>query len=227
MTRVFIDEFIDPFFEEIIDNYRNAFLRGQFFWCHFPYIHENLEIWRPVSYDGTQTRASHFQISSAGEDAFNRSMPLYNPKLETDEEFIVVRAKRRPIILITPSPEEIRTNLLRGGTKINRHLCLVAPLYSVIGKYGNIKFPQEFIDRVRLMEFPQFFFIPENTKYGIRSSILRLDSLQAVFENHLDPLPLKLSKLAIDILQGQIECFINGKENTNYETLRELLLNPD
>jgi hypothetical protein len=44
--------------------------------------------------------ASQFRITTAGQDAFKRTLPLHVPRLETNEEFVVVRAKVRPVILI-------------------------------------------------------------------------------------------------------------------------------
>ena len=49
-----------------------------------------------------QDDASQFQKVPAGKDAFRRGIPLASPKLETNEEFIVVRAKMRPAILVMP-----------------------------------------------------------------------------------------------------------------------------
>ena len=102
---MFFDEFVEPFFEELGDEFRTTYVPGQLFETYVFYTYENLEIWRPTKYDGTQTCATEFQIVTAGGDAFRRPQPLHSPKLEAYEEFPVITAKRRPVVLIVPDPE--------------------------------------------------------------------------------------------------------------------------
>ena len=52
-------------------------------------------------------------------DAFSRSLPLHVPRLETNEEFIVVRAKVRPVSAITRRMPSIRPSVAwEGGSAI-------------------------------------------------------------------------------------------------------------
>jgi len=107
MGEQFFDEIVDNFFEELGSGYRGAYKRGQLFWTPVFYNKEHLELWRPKNYDNTKTYASEFIQTSSTSDAFNRQIPLYAPKLEINEEFVVVTAKRRPVILIAPVPGRI------------------------------------------------------------------------------------------------------------------------
>src|SRR5262245_10808843 len=100
---MFIDEwFPDNFYKTLPLDHQRVFRFGQIFHTHAYYPHENLELWRPVfdPKEPTKTFASEFQIRSAGKDAFKRAIPLSAPKLETNEEFIVIRAKLRPVVLL-------------------------------------------------------------------------------------------------------------------------------
>jgi hypothetical protein len=102
---MYIDEwFNDDFYKKLPLGYHQQFSFGQLFRTHAYYPHENLELWRPVPdpSEPTKTIASHFQIVAAGQDAFRRNIPLAAPKLETNEEFLVVRAKMRPVVLVMP-----------------------------------------------------------------------------------------------------------------------------
>ena len=104
---MFIDEWFDKdYYKKLPLGYHTQanFAFGQFFFTHAYYAHENLELWRPVvdPNEPTKTIASNFRLVAAGKDAFRRSLPLHAPKLETNEEFLVVRAKRRPVLLIQP-----------------------------------------------------------------------------------------------------------------------------
>lgn len=231
MSVTFINELIENYYEELDLNYGTTFLRGQIFWTYVYYdIREDLRIWRPVQLDDTNTSANEFKIEHAGKDAFKRKNPLTFPKLQTDEEFPVVIAKKRPVILLTPSPPLINDVFpIRGGGKINRNLCLVAPLYSIINKIsGQTKYIQEFVDRIRKLKYPHLFYIPENIAYGIRDSIGRFDSIQAAFQSQLEATRLKFNDEFLEVFEGQLEYFLTGifKEDNAYLGYRKELLNP-
>src|SRR5437773_11660026 len=99
---MFIDEWVgDAFYKKLPLGYHSQFCFGQFFWTHAYYPHENLELWRPIPdpNEPTRTIASSFQIVAAPQDSFRRGLPLAVPKLETNEEFLVILAKWRPVLL--------------------------------------------------------------------------------------------------------------------------------
>lgn len=219
MADRFLDIVVTPFFETINNDNNKSFLRGQIFWTYYFYTHENLEFWRPKDNDDTKTSATEFVINSSTADAFNRKAPLYTPPLETNEEFIVTRAKRRPVILIAPTPDRITI----GGGRINKNLCVVAPLHGVEDAYGNAKFPSGFVDKVRNMEFPHLFFIPKESGI-VRNSLCRLESIQSVYKPHLKPTNLRLSDEATNIFLGQVDFFMTGKYAGDYQTYREILM---
>jgi hypothetical protein len=64
-------------------------VRGQLGRTFVTYATEHLQLWRPGRYDPSQTAATEFHITAAGQDAFARAVPLHSPRLETNEEFIV------------------------------------------------------------------------------------------------------------------------------------------
>jgi hypothetical protein len=222
-SEVFLDDFFDSFFVEVT---KGSFYPGQLFWTHVCYdITEDLQVWRPVLQDDSETIASQFQIKSVSiKEAFNRNIPLYAPKLETDEEFLVVRAKKRPVVLLSEPLPGIKADPVRRGDKVNRNICFVAPLYSIVDQHEKPKYSQNFVNRVRKLEFPHFLFIPANKRFAIRDSILRLDSLRPVFKSHLDPIDLRLSDDIMKVLRGQIQFVLTGKSETDYHDVRELLL---
>src|SRR5438552_2765304 len=131
---MFIDEwFENDFYKKLPLGYHKTFSFGQLFLTHAYYPHEHLELWRPVvdPNEPTKTIASQFRITTAPQDAFKRTIPLSAPKLETNEEFIVIRAKRRPVVLLQePSSwSGIDNRGYRG--KIGRPRALVAQIFGL------------------------------------------------------------------------------------------------
>jgi hypothetical protein len=127
---VFLDDLIDEFYEPVGANYRNTYERGQLCWVHINYADEALKIWRPSGLDDSQTTVNTFKQENAPGDAFNRGYPLYIPPLQSHEEFVVVKAKRRPVIILNPAPSDPGIRGLRGG-KIYRPICTVGPVFSL------------------------------------------------------------------------------------------------
>lgn len=227
---MFIDEwFGKDYYRQLPLGYHTAanFSFGQFFWTHAYYAHENLELWRPVidSSEPTKTIASTFRISPAGKDAFNRSFPLHVPKLETNEEFLVVRAKRRPVVLIQPELPLLAVDNSGYRGKVQRRRCLVAQIFGLAdSKTGRPEFNPSFVDRVRRMEFPQLFFLPKCAGLLDVDSMLRLDELQCVFTPHLDPRQFSIGNSTGEILMAQWQFLVGGIGPSEYTQLRELLL---
>lgn len=179
----------------------------------------------PDTAEPTKTIASQFRITAAGQDAFKRNLPLHAPKLETNEEFIVVRAKIRPVILIqTELPLAGVDNRGYRG-KIQRRRTLVAQVFGLADSVTKEpQFSPAFIDRVRRMEFPQLMFLPEKAGVLAVDSMLRLDEAQSVFVPHLDPKEFCLSDEVATILRHQLVFLQTGVGPNEYTELREVLL---
>lgn len=227
---MFIDEYVEDFYEKLpIGNHNPAnFCFGQIFYTHAYYPHEDIQLWRPTESDSdrTQTIATTFRIESAGQDAFRRSLPLQTPKLETNEEFLVLRAKRRPVVLI--QTEKPLDGLANKGfkAKLNRRRVIVGQVFSLADpdtKYA--KYDPAIIKRIRLMEFPQLMFLPERAGIFRVDSLLRLDEIQCVFASHLESKEFCLSDEVTNLLRSQLEFILTNSGPSDYTDLRDLLRN--
>jgi hypothetical protein len=230
---MFIDDwFRGTYYKKLPLGYHNDanFCFGQIFRTHAYYPHESLELWRPISDPAEQTKtiASQFRITTAGQDAFKRTLPLQTPKLETNEEFIVIRAKVRPVVLIQAEIPlaGVENRGFRG--RIQRRRTLVAQVFGLADtRTGAPEFSQSFIDRVRKMEFPQLMFLPQQAGVLEVDSMLRLDEAQSVFVPHLDATQFCLGDGVVNILRDQINFLLTRIGPNDYTDLREVLLNDE
>lgn len=222
---LFLDDLIEDFYEPIGPHFRQAYERGQIFWTHIGYAQEDLQLWRPTGFDQSQTTVNSFRIEHSGQNAFARDIPFYIPPLETNEEFIVTKAKRRPVILLSPVPPNPGIQGLRGGGRIHRRLCVVVPVYSLIDRHTEtLKYPQEFIDRMRMMEYPQFLFLKPTPGVISSPSYVRVGEFQAVYQPHLEPRDLRLCDTVRRILDGQVSYLVSEFYGGDFATYREQLL---
>lgn len=221
------DDFLGSgFYKQLGLDYHKTFHFGQFYRTHAYYPHENVELWRPIKYDGpSKTIATEFRIQSAGEDAFKHNLPLGAPKLESNEEFLVIRAKIRPVLLLqleNPLLEKLNKGY---KAKLQRHLCNVVQVFSIVDPDTEAqKFNPDFINRIRLLEFPEFMFLPKLTGVLAVDSLLRLDELQSVFMSRLEPLQYELADEPKEILRDQFQILLTGRTRPYYNEMRELLL---
>lgn len=225
---LFLDNLIENFYEPVGADFRRSYARGQIFWTHIGYSREDLQLWRPTGLDPSQTTVNSFRMEPAGKDAFKRAMPLYIPPLETNEELIVAKAKRRPVILLSPVPAHPGIQELRGGGRIYRRLCVVVPIYSLVDRHTEeIKYRQPFLDKVRLMAYPEFLYLPQAPGVLRHPSYARVSELQAVYQPHLEPENLQLSNDIRSILQGQVIYLISGVYSGAFQIYREQLLHQE
>lgn len=225
--QIFLDDLIPDFYEPVGANYRSAYQRGQICWTHINYADEELKVWRPTGLDESQTTVNSFKIENAPGDAFNRRYPLYIPALETHEEFAVVKAKRRPVVILNAAPPNPGIKGIRGGGKIYRPICTAAPVFSLVDRITQKpKYPQEFIDRVRKMTYPEFFFLPKGGSISCLS-YLRLGEIHATYQPHLEPEELRLRADVLTVLLGQVRFLLTGEYGGDYQTYREQLLHPN
>lgn len=220
---MFLDEFVEDFYQKLGTDFRANLRPGQI--CKAPvlYAYENAELWRPCRFDASETQATEFALIPRPGDAYKLTRTIHSPRLEPNEEFPVLRAKFRPVVLLVPDPEEIHIRDLHGGGRINRHICLTAPCFSVMDAMNKSKYPQQLIDRVRLLEFPQFMFLPEGACLR-KDSLLRLDSIQHVFHNELEATEWSLADDLQKILRGQLNFLFSGTYGGEYQIARDMLM---
>jgi hypothetical protein len=221
---IFLRDLVTNSYEKLGPRFRHVKVVGQLCVAPILYCYENTQIWRPCETDSTRTQASRFEIVAAGGDAYDRALPLKIPSLSIHEEFPVVRAKHRPVVLIKVVEGEVAGT---GSLSATRSLPMVIPLYSVEDSMGRQKFPTDFLARVQRLEFPEFFFLPADGAAVEKDSLVPLFRMTHAFEGHLEPCQWKLTDSIMRILHGQIGFWMTGEYGGDYEIAREMLLNPD
>ena len=223
MSKLYFHEFTKPFYKKLGLDYHSKLVHGQLCKAIVHYCYENEEIWRPITLDSSGTFATAFQIEAKPGDAYKSNRLLHTPALRAYEEFPVVRAKQRPVIVISPPREQIGTKDVGGPMRINKKLVTVAPCYSLSDEMGNAKLDASFIQRVDMLEFEHFMFLPGEPPLD-RDSLLRLDSIAHVFHPHIEPTQFALSDNVWSILSGQLERLFRAGSGKSYTDIRQLLM---
>ena len=214
-----LDQLISLYSKRDLD-FRANLQPGQVCWTPVCYSNENAEIWRPTQFDYSETQATHFQLVAKPSKAYQEARVIHSPTLEAYEEFPVIRAKQRPVIILALDPAPISHRPDR--MKLDKHLCLVAPYYSTVDALGISKIQEPILDRIRSLEFPQFLFLAQSPAMA-NDSLLRLDSIFHTYRAHLEPTQWGLSSDAWNIVQGQLEYIFNGVFGGSFKAARDAL----
>jgi hypothetical protein len=217
-----LQDLISEFYVKLGLDFRAKFVVGQICVTPVLYCHENREIWRPTGLDPSGTSASVFEQIAKPGDAYTSNRLLHTPRLDAYEEFPVIRAKRRPVIVLMPLKEAVDLKETRGMMNVNKKLVTVAPCYSVVNEMGECKTDPAFLTRVGMLEFPHFMFLPKGGSLS-KDSLLRLDSINHVFHPHLEPTQWALAPDIKNIMLGQMERILSIGNGDAYVTARNIL----
>ncbi len=78
------------------------------------------------------------------------------------------------------------------------------------------KFDTAFLDRVRLLEYPQFLFIPTSGPVVV-DSLARFDELQSVDVGNLEATGYTLNPEIVIILKSQLSFFLTGISGDRFQ----------
>lgn len=222
MSGAFDDLFPKHTFYSAVAKTDKEFRAGRLYRTHVYQPHKKLGFWRP-SLEATDTTATHFKQMNADYvgDAFDHP-PLHTPMLSAREEYLVLKVKLRPVILIIPPMLEPELERSAYGAPMTHNLCLVAPITSMV-KRGDAKYIPEFENNVRALRYAELMFLPEQGGVLQTDSMVRLDECQSVFAKNLEPTEFELSSDVLEVLRSQFLYLFNELDDNYFSTYRKML----
>ena len=187
---------------------------GQFFWAPALYLfgEQGRNPYVVKSAYNPSIRDYGYQVSqmqSVSEFSIPQE-PDHTLETRSDERAVVLRAKRRPVILISTPVSPWADSRRRHDDSF-----LVAPVYSFGGDETKLNYSPTFIERVKEYFYWQLFYLPGDPGAGIREGFVRLDRIQAIHKSLLEHMPVRLSDDAQPLLHSWIRVYLG-------ETLSEV-----
>lgn len=102
------------------------------------------------------------------------------------------------------------------GIKLERHLCVVAPVFGLSDSAGYARASTEFLERVRKLDYPQFLFLPKGGPL-IMDSLLRLDEIQSVVVQNLAHTGYLLAPEALSVFRSQVGFYMGGNAGGEFQ----------
>jgi hypothetical protein len=139
-------------------------------------------------------------IGPQNSDTFNhRPVAMAPYTLESSEAFIVLRAKGRPVVVLS-EPLQFSGWLRRDFPPS----VLACPLYSFKDRHL-----PEFRNRVFAMEYPMAFYLPDSGDFP--ESFGRFDRLLVLPTGFLKPTAVRLTAFALKLLREHLWWFLTGQ----------------
>ena len=157
-------------------------------------------------------------------------LPVAGLPQRKNEIRAVYLAKKRPAIIISRGGPLIKTHLTKNKAKWQTNTAVVvAPYYGTEQGVKRAGFNPEFIERVRLCEYPQFMWDKLPLNMGSGESMMRLDHMQPVgrSQDSIQVTDFCLSDRALLLFDEWLKWLITGSldKDTKLCEIRDVLLN--
>lgn len=207
-------ELIEIYYRQTSVAEAKQFNRGQL--CEAPgyYLPREFQAISLERYDPRNEDNNLYKIMRNPPTLFDHP-PVYELRLSSKEELIIIKCKLRPFIIVS---HEIIEWLYPGGEP--REECYVGvPLYS----FHDDHIP-EFRNRVRCLEYPTLIYLPSDERLGVREGFARLDRVQVIPKAWLTPRTIALTEDAFFFLSEWLRFYITGEIDELFSQYRRELM---
>ncbi|MCK5345747.1 MAG: hypothetical protein KAR20_20195 [Candidatus Heimdallarchaeota archaeon] len=202
---------------------------GRLIWLYYPYMnvipYEFIAEER-VDSAGNSDSTNHDNLGFVIRE-FRMSERAYRPRLPVssfpkadNEIYLISKAKKRPAIVIANDKTgfSILKDLKQGISWQKQPSLIVAPYYGVEANDGRKGFPPNFVERVRLCEYPELMYakLPFHSQ-NTEESLLYLKHMAAVGRHHetVEPTKYCLSEDAMCFFEEQLKWYIFNEFESN------------
>jgi len=210
-------DLVSQYYLKATSREQNQYTRGQMYWCPCLYFDQELRILHPRGFDPYDRLPPIWETKRIDPRAFNDQphKPLLKPKLGADEEFVVLTAKKRPVVLLSSQSEPWR---YRSG-KAREECFLVAPLYSFEDSD-----PIAWKLKIRALAYRELFYLPADDNLAVEEGFIRFDRAHVVPKRWLGRMHVCLHPDALLILTTWFQFYLTGTVEDFYLEYRANLL---
>ena len=171
-------DLVEDFYRRVTAAESRRFDRGQICWAPIPYLSSQIENVSLESYDPRDESRNRYSVrrSEPNDTALFNHTPVHELRLESNEELLITKTKRRPVIVTSQRNEFWQL----GGVRLAERGRVCLPMYSFHPDDSDV-----FRERVRAQEYPWWIYMPE--QFDFREGFARIDRIQTVEESHLRP----------------------------------------
>jgi hypothetical protein len=202
---------------------------GRLIWLYYPYMnvipYEFIAEER-VDSTGNPDSTNHDNLNfiirefRMSERACRTRLPVASFPKADNEVYLISKAKKRPAIVIANDKTGFNTlkELRQGVSWQKQPTLIVAPYYGVEANDNRKGFPPDFVERVRLCEYPELMYakLPFHSQHT-KESILYLKHMASVGRHHetVESTKYYLSEDAMWYFEEQLKWYICNEFDSN------------
>jgi len=177
--------------------------RGQLCWAPGQYLLTNIATLELIHYEPTDERLNRYAVlPNPPRNLLFNHRPVHDLQLEHDEELIVIKAKKRLFLVISQAP----ISGVPGANRLRGEGFVCLPFYSFHATDS-----PDFQARIRVLEYPWWLYMPEDTTFRIKEGFVRLDRLQVIEKNLLEPIQVALTADALFFVSEWARYYLTGE----------------
>ncbi len=165
-------------------------------------------------HDPTDERQNLYGLCPQPHNMFSRGSPVHELRLETKEELIAIKAKRRPFVIVSMPPDQRAS----GVRQLGDEAYIGVPLYSF--RPGE----DEFKVRIAALEYNNLFYLPQEAPYLDVESFCRFDRIQFLHPAHITPGRARLNRVAWWKFSQWLRFYLTGRVDDTMLEYRSLML---
>ena len=208
---------VDKYYVKASNQDQEKCLRGQIYWSPCLHFRPDVQLLRVESEDPLLQRPTKLALCPMSEGAFTDThKPSLHPPLRWDEELMVLRAKKRPVIIF--SNESELWSPVTGANPLPRCF-LVAPMYTFHPNHS-----ERFKARVVTFNYPDLFYMPADSELGMQEGFVNFGQMQVVPKTWLEPTRVCLTADACELLTSWFGYYVCQDQSESLGSLISLML---
>lgn len=201
-----MDDLIETYYEASTTQRQDTYNRGEIYWAPSLFLERDLRLVRPVGPDPWAGDIDGWEIKKATETDLDPPPfdhpPLISPRLETREEYLAIKAKKRPVILFSSAAEAWT---YRSG-KTRESVYAILPMFSL---YEDD--PIEFRLRIQALHYRELFYLAPDDSLGMAEGFVRFDRMHVVPKGWLKRRLVRLTDDAMLLLDEWFKFYVTGE----------------
>jgi len=200
-----MDDLIETYYETSTTQRQNTYERGEIYWAPSLFLERDLRLVRPVDPDPWAGDIDGWEIRRATETDLDPPpfdhLPLISPRLQSHEEYLAIKAKKRPVILFS-SGAEVWT--YRSG-RPREPVYVMLPMFSF---YEDD--PIEFRLGIQALDYRELFYLGADDSLDMVEGFVRFDRMHVVPRGWLKRRLVRLTDDAMLLLDEWFKFYITG-----------------
>jgi hypothetical protein len=197
-----VSNLVQEYYRQIKIGQAKQLGKGVLGWAPAYYLPETLTTLELVHYNPSNELQNRYAVAKPQSNILFNHTPVHELHLESNEELLVIKAKRRKFVILCEAPDYGSG----GESRLCERCCIGLPLWTFHPTDS-----EDFKLRIKALEYPWWIYLPEAKALGMQEGFVRLDRFLVIPLPLMEPLPLSLSEDAMYLVTEWFRYYSTGQ----------------